>query len=622
MPLKGKYLKYTPEITLEVFTLIHNKLMALGWNSMRIKDNYRYFTKNYPYLTNIGEYHFYTRDDKSSDLIGKTETTVQEILGYNPYVKDDFVLPEKLCIKTSENEEGKLTSEWAEIISLPEPKVESKEVIPEYVECIFGYEGQFTKGKIYKTTSTKSVYQYEVENCDNGLKNAWIKQNFKPSTKEAFDAQNKPKSIEKWSVGSYVVFLQDKVLTRSGRVTKGKAYMLMTGGELPYFRDDNSNLVNFSSNSFESYGLKWFATKSEAEEFAKTLIEPVNHGNGILDAMEPKKPLKQAVHCKTQEEWDFVTVKCGLKWVHHNFQKAKNICIIISSNTWTSVESLDKSDEYQILSFQEWCDLNNYKMEKEVKFEVGKWYKVTDGKCKSIGKDIWYAKSPRIVGGLIECEEYCHKQICGRGGNFGKIGYYTFTEVSIEEIQQYLPADHPDKIKPIIQEVKDMQEANQEFKVGDWVIRTVENGWPHNIGRMFQIAALYGDTVKDGRGNSFHMKKSIRHATQEEINKHLISIRQIPVEHICTNTNSHRHDGCGEKYGCIQNCDKCDYYQIPKDDDTIKLGLFEPSRFEKTDFKIGKIQSIPKTILSIDDEELPMVSIIKTNTIKKLLNND
>ena len=26
------------------------------------------------------------------------------------------------------------------------------------------------------------------------------------------------------------------------------------------------------------------------------------------------KPLKQAVHCKTQEEWDFVTDKLGYKW--------------------------------------------------------------------------------------------------------------------------------------------------------------------------------------------------------------------------------------------------------------------------------------------------------------------
>ena len=35
-----------------------------------------------------------------------------------------------------------------------------------------------------------------------------------------------------------------------------------------------------------------------------------------------------------------------------------------------------------------------------------------------------------------------------------------------------------------------------------------------------------------------------------------------------------------------------------------------------------KIPVKPKLILSIDDEELPMVNIIKTNSIKQLLNND
>jgi hypothetical protein len=41
---------------------------------------------------------------------------------------------------------------------------------------------------------------------DTGGLNGWNSKFFKPSTKEAFDAQNKPKSIEKWSAGSYVVF--------------------------------------------------------------------------------------------------------------------------------------------------------------------------------------------------------------------------------------------------------------------------------------------------------------------------------------------------------------------------------------------------------------------------------
>ena len=31
------------------------------------------------------------------------ETTVQEILGYDPFVKDDFILPKKWCVKVGDN---------------------------------------------------------------------------------------------------------------------------------------------------------------------------------------------------------------------------------------------------------------------------------------------------------------------------------------------------------------------------------------------------------------------------------------------------------------------------------------------------------------------------------------
>ena len=50
-------------------------------------------------------------------------------------------------------------------------------------------------------------------------------------------------------------------------------------------------------------------------------------------------------------------------------------------------------------------------MEKEVKFEVGKWYRVTDGTCKTIGKNIWYAKSPQLINGIIICEEHIYYKI-------------------------------------------------------------------------------------------------------------------------------------------------------------------------------------------------------------------
>ena len=261
--------------------------------------------------------------------------------------------------------------------------------------------------------------------------------------------------------------------------------------------------------------VKWFATKSEAEEFAKTLVEPVKCGNGILDAVEPKQPLKQAVHCKTQEEWDFVTEKLGYKWTEGRWNKyGEYTCIEIGDKGYGTSDLAFKN--YQILSFQEWCDLNGYKMEKEVKFEVGDWMVL--------------------------------------GGNHSHGGY--------------------------------------------------------SIGDLIQIESLTGNTftAKEKNSNKLNTGFSLtlnRHATPEEINNHLISIGQIPA---------------GEPLNTGIEPNKDVIYQVDKkhQEDLIRQGIKIRDEF----FKSGNTQSPPKMTLSIDDEELPMVNIIKTNSIKQLLNND
>ena len=70
---------------------------------------------------------------------------------------------------------------WAEIASLPEPKVE-------YVECIHWSGTYFKVGKIYYIDNEK-IYFNKLNFI---LYNNYLN-NFKPSTKEAFYAQNKPK---------------------------------------------------------------------------------------------------------------------------------------------------------------------------------------------------------------------------------------------------------------------------------------------------------------------------------------------------------------------------------------------------------------------------------------------
>ena len=512
MPLKGKYIKYSPEITLEIFTLIYSKLINSGWkeySSKKIEESYSQFKTQYNHLTHqqnkTFNTHIYPYEKEYA------ETTVQEILGYDPFAK--------------------------EVI---------KEVIPEYVECI---KPQFWVNTIKENNGnlifdTKNFkFSYYSGTWGKAARNSGDS-HFKPSTKEAYYAQNQPKSIEKWSVGTYVLFLKNLGDFRAGHI------------------DIINNKFDGSCTFLEKYlsmdisrekdgEVKWFATKSEAEKFAKTLVEPVKCGNGILDRIEPKQPLKQAVHCKTQEEWNFVTEKLNYKWnnetgTNNTWSNYGNKTFInLSEKHFNSIES--KNYNFQILSFQEWCDLNGYKMEKEVKFEVGKWYKnlgVSNrssnfGKFLSIrnGREFWMSECI-YQESKVDIEEQW-------------LNYSDQTvECSLEEIQQYLPDNHPDKITPVIQQTRDMQ---SKFKVGEYVI-CCGNIYEYSKPQICRLTSV-GESITDCRGKfkfsrnnneeseSVWLKNYVRHATPEEINNHLISIGQmsIGIQSGSTSDNAYNH---------------------------------------------------------------------------------
>ena len=106
--------------------------------------------------------------------------------------------------------------------------------------------------------------------------------------------------------------------------------------------------------------------------------------------------------------------------------------------------------------------------------------------------------------------------------------------------------------------------------------------------------------------------KKVRHATQKEINNHLsfteqnMGIPSYPIRDKSTDDLSN--------------------YGLPTE---------PPSYMPELDIKQNPCKEVysrgyygdpiepgkPKFILSVDDEELPMVNIIKTKTITKLLNN-
>lgn len=523
--LKDRYLKYSPEITLEIFTLVFNKLIDSGWS---------YWLT--PYTVDEIFRDFYNRgtlrDDGNKKLFAYinmpeefTEITVQEILGYDPFVKE--------------------------------------EVIPEYVECIYKSEG-FTIGKIYKTNDTSSKDWYNFDSNDNGEDDGSFSKNFKSSTKEAFKAQNQPKPIEKWSVGSYIV------------IAKQVIGILLPTGTVRVIKGLNNNCLSVDGDILGidrelKNEIKWFPTKSEAEEFAKTLFKPLENtieceecsGTGQVmiaklypnghtevnetcsncngDGFKDKpSPVKQAVHCKNQEEWDYFISKAVDKSHPMAREPFRIDSAITFRNSWDKLEYFKKNG-FEILSFQQWCDLNGYSVETESKAE----FKVGD---KVIGWHLPESDLNKIPWVIAKIHDN-----------------YAF------------PSGKP-HWNTHINNITHVDSHKSPFKVGDWVAFS-KNGVDEGV---YELKTMVG--VK----NASRRSDEYRILTPEEINNHLISIGQIPAG------------------------------------DPINMGLMpdKDGRYRFTNKSAPKEAKKPILLLSIDDEELPMVSVIKTNSIKQLLNND
>lgn len=232
MDFRNKYLKYTPEITFDIFQKVWDKLIESGYlpvGNYYVEEGFGDFKTLYCYLrtteTHPMEFNCYS----VIPALFWVETTVQEILGYDPFVRDDdFVLPKNWCCKITE-ESIEIFNNWRISMSkhylqkeidkkypyitnngscnyttmgteitfdqfkkyvLKQDVEESKEVIPEYVECISWFGIPFTPSKIYKVVNGKVK-----DNYGNHKITDWDHECFKPSSKSAFDAQNQPKQL-------------------------------------------------------------------------------------------------------------------------------------------------------------------------------------------------------------------------------------------------------------------------------------------------------------------------------------------------------------------------------------------------------------------------------------------
>ena len=99
--LLDKCIKYNSKITFDIFKLMYQKLIDLGFTSPHTVENaFEEFSGRFKYLTLklCNDKKYFNQFDCVCG--NKSEISVEDLLGYNPF--ESFILPEKWCIKVQE----------------------------------------------------------------------------------------------------------------------------------------------------------------------------------------------------------------------------------------------------------------------------------------------------------------------------------------------------------------------------------------------------------------------------------------------------------------------------------------------------------------------------------------
>lgn len=232
--LNNKYIKYILEINEEIFNKIIDKLENLGFvqdgGSSR-KQEYLFFKNGYPFLRTTNKYWRITKLNQECE-----EIQVSDVLDENwsNFEVDEWYKLDNWISKFKRLEAG--YKFWGENINTKTGFIDD--------------EGWLNL-KSYKPIkiSIEEVQQYLPEGHAD--------------------------KIKKWSVGSYIVPLQNRLLTRTEPLTKGKPYEIIENSCVPYILDDTYRRINFVNkyNPEEKEGIRWFPTLKEAEAFSKELLE-------------------------------------------------------------------------------------------------------------------------------------------------------------------------------------------------------------------------------------------------------------------------------------------------------------------------------------------------------------
>ncbi len=226
----------------------------------------------------IGKWYKYTREDIIQPIYAKYSSKqsvsnrfyYDEFISVNGYEKghDWSVLSVKPVLLTDLSEIQQY---------LPEGHVDKIKSIPEYVEYINEKDSSWKFGKIYKVNEDGTV---TFESGGNPCEKSYTTNTnyFKPSTKEAYEAQFVKETVKEWARNTYVVCIKD-----CENIKENSVYMITHSWD-----DSNPTIgVKESDKVLSKSNFKWFATKTEAEEFAKSLLnnntmEEYKVGNWVI----------------------------------------------------------------------------------------------------------------------------------------------------------------------------------------------------------------------------------------------------------------------------------------------------------------------------------------------------
>ncbi len=206
---------------------------------------------------------------------------------------------------------------------------------------------------------------------------------------------------------------------------------------------------------------------TEWKGFSKDNYTELSFEDWCKEFNHPFKVEKEAVHCTTQEEWDYVLRKfnpCNLD-SDYFLEEGNQSTITVANQRNLSLGSYanvdyDKSEGFTILTFQQWCDKYGHEGLKPYVAKVGDWVYITINRP--------YGSTLKI-GDIVQCTEVDEKEGSSFSGQWTcRIAYRKATQAEIDSVtkttEEVLPPEPQWTVDNWYVEVTSQEEANEVIK--------------------------------------------------------------------------------------------------------------------------------------------------------------